>query len=99
MSLSAALLLSAALFTVGVLGVLLRRNAIVILMAIEVMLNAANLALVAFARHHAAPDGQIVAFFVMTVAAAEAAIGLAIVLAVFRLRRGVDVDALNRMKW
>lgn len=99
MSLAPLLLLSAALFTVGVLGVLLRRNAIVILMAVEVMLNAANLALVAFARHHGSPDGQILAFFVMTVAAAEAAVGLAIVLAAFRLRRSVDVDALNRLKW
>ena len=99
MSLTATLLLSAALFTVGALGVLLRRNAIVILMAIEVMLNAANLALVAFARHHAAADGQVLAFFVMTVAAAEAAVGLAIILAVFRLTKGVNVDVLNRMKW
>ncbi len=99
MSLGAILLLSAALFTVGVLGVILRRNAIVILMAVEVMLNASNLALVAFARQHASPDGHVVAFFVMTVAAAEAAVGLAIVLAVFRLRRSVDVDSLNRMKW
>jgi NADH-quinone oxidoreductase subunit K len=98
-SLTTVLLLSAALFTIGALGVLLRRNAIVILMAIEVMLNAANLALVAFARHHGAPDGQILAFFVMTVAAAEAAVGLAIILAVFRLCKSVDVDALNRMKW
>jgi NADH-quinone oxidoreductase subunit K len=99
MSLFWILLLSAALFTIGVLGVLLRRNAIVILMAVEVMLNAANLALVAFARHLGSADGQILAFFVMTVAAAEASVGLAIVLAAFRLRRSVDVDAFNRMKW
>jgi len=99
MSLTAILLLSATLFTVGALGVLLRRNAIVILMAIEIMLNAANLALVAFSRHHASADGQILAFFVMTVAAAEAAVGLAIILSVFRLSKGVNVDVMNRMKW
>ncbi len=99
MNLSWMLALSAALFTVGVLGVLLRRNVIIILMAIEVMLNATNLALVSFARHLGSTDGQVLAFFVMTVAAVEAAVGLAIVLAVFRLRRSVDVDTLNRMKW
>jgi NADH-quinone oxidoreductase subunit K len=98
-TLQAALLLSAALFTIGALGALLRRNAIVILMAVEVMLNAANLALVAFARHWGEGGGQVMAFMVMTVAAAEASVGLAIVLAVFRLRRSVDVDGLNRMKW
>jgi len=99
MSLTWMLALSASLFTVGVLGVLLRRNAIVILMAVEIMLNAANLALVSFSRQLGTADGQVLAFFVMTVAAAEAAVGLAIVLAVFRLRRSVDVDSLNRMKW
>ncbi|MEE9219064.1 MAG: NADH-quinone oxidoreductase subunit NuoK [Acidobacteriota bacterium] len=99
MNLSWMLALSAALFTVGVLGVLLRRNVIIILMAIEIMLNATNLALVSFARHLGSTDGQVLAFFVMTVAAVEAAVGLAIVLAVFRLRRSVDVDTLNRMKW
>jgi NADH-quinone oxidoreductase subunit K len=98
-TLNAALLLSVALFTIGALGALLRRNAIVILMAVEVMLNAANLALVAFSRHWGAGGGQVMAFLVMTVAAAEAAVGLAIVLAVFRLRRSLDVDGLNRMKW
>ncbi|MCZ6779588.1 MAG: NADH-quinone oxidoreductase subunit NuoK [Acidobacteriota bacterium] len=99
MSLVWMLTLSTALFTVGVLGVLLRRNAIVILMAVEIMLNAANLALIAFSRHLGSADGQILAFFVMTVAAAEAAVGLAIVLAIFRLRKSVNVDSLNRMKW
>jgi NADH-quinone oxidoreductase subunit K len=99
MSLSWMLTLSAALFTVGVLGVLLRRNAIVILMAVEIMLNAANLALIAFSRHLGSNDGHVLAFFVMTVAAAEAAVGLAIVLAIFRLCGSVDVDSLNRMKW
>lgn len=99
MNLAWMLTLSTALFTVGVLGVLLRRNAIVILMAVEIMLNAANLALIAFSRHHGSTDGQILAFFVMTVAAAEAAVGLAIVLAIFRLRKSVNVDSLNRMKW
>ncbi len=99
MSLVWMLTLSTALFTVGVLGVLLRRNAIVILMAVEIMLNAANLALIDFSRHRGSADGQILAFFVMTVAAAEAAVGLAIVLAIFRLRKSVNVDSLNRMKW
>jgi len=99
MSLAWVLTLSTALFTVGVLGVLLRRNAIVILMAVEIMLNAANLALIAFSRHLGSPDGQILALFVMTVAAAEAAVGLAIILAIFRLRKSVNVDCLNRMKW
>ncbi len=99
MSLAWVLSLSTALFTVGVLGVLLRRNAIVILMAVEIMLNAANLALIAFSRHLGSADGQVLAFFVMTVAAAEAAVGLAIILAIFRLRKSVNVDALNRMKW
>jgi NADH-quinone oxidoreductase subunit K len=93
------LMLSAALFVIGVLTVLLRRGAITILMGIELMLNAANLAFVAFARHAGAAEGQIFVLFVVAVAAAEAAVGLAIVIALFRLRETTDVDDLNLMKW
>jgi NADH-quinone oxidoreductase subunit K len=93
------LALSGALFTIGVLGVLVRRNVIVVLMAIELMLNAANLAFVAFSRHLASMDGQVIVFFVMTVAAAEAAVGLAIILAIFRGRGTTSVDELTLMKW
>jgi NADH-quinone oxidoreductase subunit K len=93
------LLVSAVLFALGVAGVLLRRGAIVILMSVEIMLNAANLAFITFSRQFDQPDGQIYAFFVMTLAAAEAAVGLAIVLALFRLRGSTDVDRLNLMKW
>lgn len=97
--LSAYLLLSAVLFTIGVVGFLLRRNLIVIFMSIELMLNAANLAFVAFSRFLNALDGQIFVFFVMAVAAAEAAVGLAIILAVFRTRETVNADEVNMMKW
>jgi NADH-quinone oxidoreductase subunit K len=92
------LALSAALFTVGVIGVLVRRNALVIFMSIELMLNAANLAFVAFSRFMHSLDGQIFVFFVMTVAAAEVAIGLAIIVNVFRLKDTVYVDEINLMK-
>ncbi|MGD9762227.1 MAG: NADH-quinone oxidoreductase subunit NuoK [Candidatus Binatia bacterium] len=91
--------LSAILFTVGALGVLVRRNAIVIFMCIELMLNAANLAFVAFARQFQAVDGQVIVFFVMTVAAAEAAVGLAIIIAVFRHRQTVYADDLRLLRW
>lgn len=90
--------LSAILFVIGVVGVLVRRNAIVIFMSIELMLNAANLAFVAFARHMNSIDGQIFVFFVMTVAAAEVAIGLAIIVNVFRLRETILVDEINLLK-
>lgn len=90
--------LSAILFVIGVVGVLVRRNAIVIFMSIELMLNAANLAFVSFARHMDSIDGQIFVFFVMTVAAAEVAIGLAIIVNVFRLRETILVDELNLLK-
>jgi NADH-quinone oxidoreductase subunit K len=83
----------------GVFGVLWNRGAITILMCIEIMLNAANLAFIAFSRQFDHPDGQIYTFFVMTLAAAEAAVGLAIVIALFRLRESTDVDELNLMKW
>ena len=92
------LLLSAFLFTLGVIGVLVRRNAIVIFMSIEMMLNAANLAFVAFARQMNSIDGQVFVFFVMTVAAAEVAVGLAIIVNLFRLRESVMVDEANLLK-
>jgi len=87
------------LFAIGVSTVLLRRGAIVILMGIELMLNAANLAFITFARQHQTPEAQIYVFFVMTLAAAEAAVGLAIVIALFRLRGTTDVDEISLMKW
>ena len=93
------LLLSAAIFVIGVLTVLLRRGAITILMGIELMLNAANLAFVAFGRHAGTGAGQVFVLFVVAVAAAEAAVGLAIIIALFRLRETTDVDDLNLMKW
>jgi NADH-quinone oxidoreductase subunit K len=93
------LFVSAVLFTLGVLTVLLRRGAIVILMGVELMLNAANLAFILFARQYGAAEGQIYVFFVMTLAAAEAAVGLAIVIALFRLRETTDVDEISLMKW
>ena len=99
MSPSAVLVVSAVLFAMGVLGVLTRRGAITILMSIEIMLNAANLAFIAFSRQFDQADGQIYAFFVMTLAAAEASVGLAIVIALFRLRESTDVDELHLMRW
>jgi len=90
--------ISAILFTVGALGVLIRRNSIVIFMSVELMLNAANLAFVAFARAHEAVSGQIFVFFVMTVAAAEVAVGLALIVAIFNTKHSIDVDQLNTMK-
>jgi NADH-quinone oxidoreductase subunit K len=91
--------LSAILFTIGVLGVLLRRNVIVVFMSVELMLNAVNLTLVAFSQFMGDVDGQILVFFVISVAAAEAAVGLAIVIALFRKRVTVNVDELNLLKW
>jgi NADH-quinone oxidoreductase subunit K len=93
------LVVSAILFSLGVIGVLTRRGAIMILMGVELMLNAANLAFITFSRLHDQPDGQIFAFFIMTLAAAEAAVGLAIIIALFRLRETTEVDELNLMKW
>ncbi len=93
------LVLSAILFTIGAFGVLWNRGAITILMCVEIMLNATNLAFITFARQFDQAEGQIYAFFVMTLAAAEAAVGLAIVIALFRLRESTDVDELNLMKW
>jgi NADH-quinone oxidoreductase subunit K len=90
--------LSAVLFTIGVIGVLVRRNPLVIFMSIELMLNAANLAFVAFGRARGVSDGQIIVFFVMTVAAAEVAVGLAIIVSIFQLRRRLSVDELSVMR-
>ena len=90
--------LSAILFTLGVLGVLIRRNAIVVFMSIELMLNAANLLFVAFSRMYEILDGQIFVFFVMTVAAAEVAVGLALIVAVFRSKQSIDIDEVSSMK-
>jgi NADH-quinone oxidoreductase subunit K len=92
------LALSAALFVIGVVGVLVRRNALVIFMSIELMLNAANLVFVAFGRHMNDIDGQVIVFFVMAVAAAEVAVGLAIIVNLFRLRETVFVDEVNLLK-
>ena len=92
------LILSAALFCIGVLGVILRRNAIVIFMSVELMLNAANLAFVAFARYLGSVEGQIFVFFVMSVAAAEVAVGLAIIIALYRNKGTVNIDEANTMR-
>jgi len=91
--------LSAILFSLGALGVLIKRNSIVIFMSIELMLNAANMALVAFSRMHNNLDGQIVVFFTMTLAAAEVAVGLAIIVALFRLKHSIDVDQASLLRW
>jgi NADH-quinone oxidoreductase subunit K len=93
------LILSAVLFALGVVGVLTRRGAITILMCVELMLNAGNLAFITFARIGGGAEAQIYVFFVMTLAAAEAAAGLAIVIALFRLRGTTDVDEINLLKW
>jgi len=93
------LLLSGLLFAIGTAGVFLRRNLITLLLSIEVMLNAVNLTFVAVGRFHGTVDGQIITFFVMTVAAAEAAVGLAIVIALFRHRETLSPDAFTSLKW
>lgn len=91
-------LLSAVLFIMGAMGVLLRRNAILVFMSVELMLNAANLALAAFARQWGNVDGHIAVFFVMTVAAAEVAIGLALIVAIFRTKQSINLDDLHKFK-
>jgi NADH-quinone oxidoreductase subunit K len=93
------LILSALLFVIGAAGVLLRRNAVVILMSIELMLNGANLSFVAFAKQHGAVDGHIFVFLAITIAAAEAAIGLALVILLFRNRGSVNIDEVNALRW
>jgi NADH-quinone oxidoreductase subunit K len=91
--------LSAVLFSIGVTGVLIRRNPLVVFMSIELMLNAANLAFVAFGHQRGSLDGQALVFFVMAVAAAEVAVGLAIIVVIFRVRRRLSVDDLSLMRW
>ncbi|MBK9794030.1 MAG: NADH-quinone oxidoreductase subunit NuoK [Sphingobacteriales bacterium] len=91
--------LSVALFCIGVLGVLFRRNAIIIFMCVELMLNAVNLLMVAFSRYFGDTSGQVFVFFVMVVAAAEVAVGLAILMMIFRNTKSTDIDTLNRLKW
>ena len=93
------LVLSAMLFAIGTAGVFLRRNVITVLLSVEIMLNAVNLTFVAAGRHFASVDGQIIVFFVMTVAAAEAAVGLALVIALFRIRESLNPDAFTSLKW
>jgi NADH-quinone oxidoreductase subunit K len=92
-------ILAAVLFTIGTVGVLVRRNAIVVFMSIELMLNAANLAFVAFARMQGNLEGQVIAFFVMVVAAAEVVVGLAIIVAIYRSRRSASIDEPNLLKY
>ena len=92
------LALSAVLFAIGVVGVIVRRNPLVIFMSIELMLNAANVAFVAFGHRHGSADGQAIVFFVMAVAAAEAAVGLAIILAVYRHKQSVSLQNMNLLK-
>lgn len=99
MSVGYYIVLSAVLFTIGAVGVLIRRNAIVLFMCIELMLNAGNLALVTFSRIKGTLDGQIMAFFVMVVAAAEVVVGLAIIMSIFRTRRSASVDDANLLKY
>jgi len=93
------ILLSGILFSIGVLGFLIRRNVLVVFMSVELMLNAANLALVAFAKEMGTLSGQVIVFLVMTVAAAEAGVGLAIIMLFYRNRKSANVDDGNLMKW
>lgn len=93
------LVLSAVIFAIGVTGVIIRRNVIVILMSVELMLNAVNLTFVAFSRSLGSMDGQVIVFFVMTVAAAEAVVGLAIIISVFRHRQTLDPQEMQLLKW
>lgn len=93
------LVLSAAVFSIGLIGVMIRRNAIIVFMSIELMLNSVNLSFISFARYRFEMDGHIFAFFVMAVAAAEAAVALAIVIHVFRHKRGVSIDEMQDLKY
>lgn len=93
------LALSAILFTIGLIGVLIRRNAIVVFMCVELMLNAVNVSLIAFSAYHGDVTGQILVFFSLAVAAAEAVIGLAIILAIFRNNLSVDITKVNLLRW
>ena len=93
------LILSSILFSIGAVGVLIRRNAIVAFLCVELMLNAASLALVAFSKQHGNLDGQVMAFFVMVVAAAEVVVGLAIIMTIYRTRKSADIDEASALKW
>jgi len=92
------IILSSVLFCIGVIGVLFRRNAIIIIMSIELMLNSVNLLLVAFSAYHSDPAGQVFVFFTMAVAAAEVAVGLAILVVMYRNTKSTDIDVLNRLR-
>lgn len=98
MPISYYLAISAVMFTIGVLGVLLRRNALVVFMSLELMFNAANLVFVSFANYYQLLSGQIFVFFVMSVAAAEVAVGLALMVAIFRTKHSIDIDQMNSLK-
>jgi NADH-quinone oxidoreductase subunit K len=98
MPISYYLAISAVMFTIGVLGVLLRHNALVVFMSLELMFNAANLAFVSFANYYQLLSGQIFVFFVMSVAAAEVAVGLALMVAIFRTKHSIDIDQMNSLK-
>jgi len=93
------LALSAILFTIGVIGVLIRRNAIVIIMCVELMLNSVNVSLIAFASYHGDIAGQVLVFFVLSLAAAEAVVGLAIILAIYRNNLSTDITKINLLRW
>jgi NADH-quinone oxidoreductase subunit K len=93
------ILFSAIIFSIGVMGVLIRRNAIVIFMSIELMLNAVNLLLTAFSAYHGDASGQVLVFFIMALAAAEVAVGLAIIVMIYRNTNSIDINVLNRLKW
>lgn len=93
------IVVSTMMFVIGLTGILIRRNFLIILLAVELMLNAANINLVAFSRHYGEVDGQIISLFVIVIAAAEAAVGLAIIIVLFRNKRTTNVDELNRLKW
>lgn len=97
-STGAYVILSAILFTMGAFGVLIRRNAILVFMSIELMLNAANLALIAFARFYNQLDGQVITFFIITVATAEVAVGLALIVVIFRTRQSIVIDEMSQLK-
>jgi NADH-quinone oxidoreductase subunit K len=99
MDLQSYLLLSATIFVIGVVGVIARRNAIIVFMSIELMLNSANLSLVAFSAFLGDVTGQMIVFFAMTVAAAEAAVGLAIIIALFRNKQTINLEDINILKW
>ncbi len=93
------ILFSTIIFSIGVIGVLIRRNAIIIMMSIELMLNSVNLLLAAFSAYSGDPAGQVFVFFIMALAAAEVAVGLAIIVMVYRNTRSLDINTLNRLKW